>query len=82
MPSSDDAKQDLVKLARIFYSDNELELRRINEFDRTYEASEALKWYSSDSFVYRLLNRAIRSENIDLLFVCRFFIVDLRRNTK
>jgi hypothetical protein len=77
MSPSDKAKQDLLQLARAYYTDNDLELRRIDHFNQTYKASEALKWYSSDSFVYRLLNKAIRTENIDLLFACRFFIVDL-----
>lgn len=79
MSPSSAAKQDILKLARTFYADNDLELQRIDRFDRTYKAVEALKWYSSDSFVYRLLNKAIRTENIDLLFACRFFIVDLHR---
>ncbi|UJR18525.1 hypothetical protein I4U23_005431 [Adineta vaga] len=79
MPPSDEAKQDLLKVARTFYADNDRELRRIDDFDQRYKASEALNWYSSDSFAYRLLNKAIRTENIDLLFACRFFIVDLHR---
>jgi hypothetical protein len=79
MPSSDEAKQDFLQLARTYYTDNDLELRRIDHFGQIYEASEALKWYSSDSFAYRLLNKAIRTENIDLLFACRFFIIDLHR---
>lgn len=79
MPPSNEAKEDLLKLARTFYSDNDIELKRIDHFDQTYNASEALKWYSSNSFIYRLLNKAIRSENIDLLFACRFFIIDLHR---
>jgi len=79
MPSSNEAKQDFLQLARTYYTDNDLELRRIDHFGQTYEGSHALKWYSSDSFAYRLLNKAIRTENIDLLFACRFFIVDLHR---
>ncbi|CAF0817049.1 unnamed protein product [Adineta steineri] len=77
MPSSDKAKQDLLHFARVYYTDNDLELQRINNFDKTYKPSEASEWYTSDSFVYRLLNKAIRTENIDLLFACRFFITDL-----
>lgn len=79
MPLSDEAKQDFLLLARTNYTDNDRELKRIDEFDQTYDASKALKWYSSDSFVYRLLNKAIRMGNIDLLFECRFFILDLHR---
>ncbi|UJR38858.1 hypothetical protein I4U23_031526 [Adineta vaga] len=79
IPPSDEAKVDLLKLARKFYVDNDLELLRIDDFEKTYESIEALKWYTSDSFAYRLLNKAIRTENIDLLFSCRFFIRDLHQ---
>ncbi|CAF3868551.1 unnamed protein product, partial [Adineta steineri] len=33
MPSSDKAKQDLLHFARVYYTDNDLELQRINNFD-------------------------------------------------
>ncbi|CAF1025176.1 unnamed protein product [Adineta steineri] len=79
MPSSDKGKEDLLELARTFYADNDLELRRIKHFEQTYKESQALIWYTNDSFLYRLLNKAIRTENIDLLFACRFFITDLYR---
>ena len=64
-------------LAREFYCGNEIELNRIDDFEQNYNKTRALTWYTSDSFVYRLLNKAIRTENFDLLFACRFFIVDL-----
>ncbi|CAF3405344.1 unnamed protein product [Rotaria sp. Silwood1] len=77
MPPSNTAKRDLLTLAQEFYCGNEIELKRIDDFDRNYNQTRALAWYTSDSFAYRLLNKAIRTENIDLLFACRFFIVDL-----
>ena len=79
MVPSEDAKGDLLRLARTFYADNELESTRIDQFAQTYQASEALNWYSCDSFVYRVLNKAVRTEDLDLVFACRFFITDLYR---
>ena len=62
---------------RAHYKDNPSALRQIEEFDRTYQSNEALKFYTNDSFVYRLFNRAMRTENIDVLFLFRFFLIDM-----
>jgi tetratricopeptide (TPR) repeat protein len=37
-----------------------------------------LWWYTRHSFLYRLLNKAFRMENIHLLLLLRFFIYDMR----
>ncbi|CAF3762849.1 unnamed protein product [Rotaria socialis] len=34
-------------------------------------------WYSDECFLYKLLNRGLRTEDIDLLYSFRFFIIDL-----
>ncbi len=36
----------------------------------------AIEWYAVDSFVHKLANKALRSENIDLIYAFRFFISD------
>ena len=40
-------------------------------------ADRALRWYTRESFLYRLLNKALRMQDIDLLFLFRFFIRDI-----
>ena len=42
-------------------------------------SDDALWWYTRQSFLYRLLNKALRVQNIDLLFLFRFFIRDLEQ---
>ncbi|CAF2405286.1 unnamed protein product [Rotaria sp. Silwood2] len=54
MPPSNTAKCDLLKLAREFYCGNEIELRRIDDFERNYDQTRALRWYTSDSERARL----------------------------
>ncbi|CAF1323321.1 unnamed protein product [Rotaria sordida] len=49
-------------------------------FEKNYKSSEALKFYTNDSFLYRLFNRAFRTENIDLLFIFRFFLADMYKH--
>lgn len=35
-----------------------------------------------DSFLYRILNRILRLQNLDVIFLCRFFIQDIRQAIK
>ncbi|CAF1129860.1 unnamed protein product [Adineta ricciae] len=71
------SKQDMIThLTRIFY-DDEKNRQRIDEFNRTYERSNAIHWYTKDKFLYELLNKALRESDFDILFALRMFIVDL-----
>ncbi|CAF3326907.1 unnamed protein product [Rotaria sp. Silwood2] len=49
-------------------------------FEKNYKSNEALKFYTNDSFLYRLFNLALRTENIDLLFIFRFFLADMYKH--
>jgi len=40
----------------------------IHKFQRTYEPTDAIKWYTLDSFIYRLVNRACRTLDIIVMF--------------
>ena len=79
MPSTSTDKDELIDLCKKQYKDNATELAIIVEFERDYSSNRALWWYTRESFLYRLLNKALRVHNIDLLFLFRFFIRDLRR---
>ncbi|CAF3931875.1 unnamed protein product [Rotaria sordida] len=50
------------------------------DFEKNYKSTEALKFYSNDSFLYRLFNQALRTENIDLLFIFRFLLADMYKH--
>ncbi|CAF1300706.1 unnamed protein product, partial [Didymodactylos carnosus] len=68
---------DMVDVARAYYDTDPVESDKINEFERTYRSSQAIWWYTNDSFVYRLLNRAFRTQDIRIIFAFRLFICDL-----
>ncbi|CAF1197137.1 unnamed protein product [Rotaria sp. Silwood1] len=38
---------------------------------------DAVKWYTYDSFLYRLLNEVLRTETVDHIFKLRYYIQDL-----
>lgn len=76
-PYNDQSKTDMLDECRIQYKDNSSVSQSIEEFDKTYKSTEALTFYTKDSFLYRLFNQALRTENIDLLFIFRFVLADM-----
>ncbi|CAF1107115.1 unnamed protein product [Adineta steineri] len=76
-PCNDQAKEEMLDECRTFYQDDNTELRKIEEFAKTYKSTEAIKYYTGDSFLYRLFNQAFRTENIDFIFLFRFFLIDI-----
>ncbi len=67
----------MVDKCRLDYVNNKIEEKKINDFANDYTPKSAVAWYTRDSFLYRLLNEALRTENIDDIFKYRFFIADL-----
>ncbi|UJR20024.1 hypothetical protein I4U23_023158 [Adineta vaga] len=56
---------------------NRTELEKIKRFQNSYTSEQAIGWYTEECFLYKLLNRAIRTEDTELLYAFRFFIIDL-----
>ncbi|CAF1402832.1 unnamed protein product [Rotaria sordida] len=72
-----DSKNEMIAECRAAYHNNEAEQKKINDFERNYCAKEIFSWYTKDSFAFRLLNKALRTQNIEVIFKFRFFINDL-----
>ena len=79
MNHDEHAKRALVDICRKEYADNERGLCVINEFDRDYEKHSPTWWYTRDCFVYRMLNKALRTHDIEIINSFGFFINDLHR---
>ena len=79
MNHGEHAKRALVDICRKEYADNEHGLCVINEFDRDYEKHSPTWWYTRDCFVYRMLNKALRTHDIEIINSFGFFIKDLHR---
>jgi len=82
MKSIESDKQQLIKLCKNEYQANNAELILVCEFEKDYRSDKALWWYTRDSFLYRMLNKALRIQNIDLLFLFRFVIRDIYQQLK
>ncbi|CAF1505744.1 unnamed protein product, partial [Rotaria sp. Silwood1] len=66
LPQMDQAKKDMLDKCEDYYRFNTRELIKIEQFRTNYTIHEAVRWFTLDSFVYSLLNRALRTENINL----------------
>lgn len=78
LKSNSTDKKQLISICRDIYQGNPIELSIIDEFERNYRSNKALWWYTSDSFISRLLKKALQAQTIDLLYLLRFFLQDLR----
>jgi tetratricopeptide (TPR) repeat protein len=77
LPQNDKSKQDILNDCKTQYCNNKPELEKIEQFEKTYRPQLAVWWYTRDCFLHKLLNKAFRTEDIDIVFKFRFFITDL-----
>ncbi|CAF1223294.1 unnamed protein product [Rotaria sordida] len=71
------SKDEMITECRTIYHNDKIEQKKINDFEQNYCPTKVCWWYTKDSFVYRLLNRALRTQNTEIIFKFRFFINDL-----
>ena len=62
---------------RAYYKGNSSVLGRIESFALTYDSSEAIREYTRDGFLYRIVNRALRTQNMKIIKKFSPFITDL-----
>ena len=71
------ARGELLEVCRQYSSNSSKDLAQIDKFEGTYDPKDAITWYTKDTFLYRLMNAWLRSEEINLTFKLRYFIHDL-----
>jgi len=79
MPQLPTAKEEMLEEWRRACDIGHDDTKLINEFRSDYTPEQAIRWYTRNTFLYRSLNQALRSENIDNIYKFRLFIVDLHR---
>jgi hypothetical protein len=60
------------------HADEPAKLKQLDEFYMGYTSEKAVFWYTKNSFMHSCVNDALRTENIEMLYLCRFFIRDIR----
>jgi hypothetical protein len=63
----------MINECRLCYENDLIEQDKIKDLEENYSVNEAISWYTIDSFLFRILNKAFRTENIDIIFKFRFF---------
>jgi tetratricopeptide (TPR) repeat protein len=77
MKSANSDKKALIKLCKEKYQTKKRELTQVRDFEYEYSAEKAVWWYTRESFLHKMLNEALRVQDIDLLFLFRFVIADI-----
>ncbi|CAF3544687.1 unnamed protein product [Rotaria socialis] len=77
MPHTLESKADMLAEFRHAYSDNQEALAQIDNFENIYNSNAAVQWYTRDSFVWRTINQALRSSNVESMFKLRYILTDL-----
>ncbi|CAF3920501.1 unnamed protein product [Rotaria sp. Silwood1] len=70
---------EFVELCTKEFFDNEKLSQDLHRFSNDYKSEEALRWYTKPIFLFSLINKALRLQNIELLFLLRFFMRDIHR---
>ncbi|CAF3257394.1 unnamed protein product [Rotaria sp. Silwood2] len=71
------AKYEMLSECRAYYRNDAVQLAQIDEFERKYQSKDAIRWYTKSGFLFYLVNKALRSQDIWALYKFRYFIVDL-----
>ncbi|CAF3803349.1 unnamed protein product [Rotaria sp. Silwood1] len=73
---------ELLDMCKNSYKGNQQEMTIIDEFEKNYKAENAVWWYTRESCFYRMMNKALRVQDFDMLFAFRFFITDIATQIK
>jgi hypothetical protein len=68
---------ELIQILQQYSSGDEYGSNLIDQFKQTYEPSRAILWLIRDTPLVRFVNKALREQDIDILFTLRFLLVDI-----
>ncbi|CAF1182382.1 unnamed protein product [Adineta steineri] len=69
--------KELIDFSRQEYAENDEELKIINEFEKSYQKSQAIYWFSRKCFLSKMIDKALRIPDAEILYKLRIFIQDL-----
>lgn len=75
----ENARKEMLNEFKKAYQNNAIELKKISEFEVNYGSKMAVNWYTRDCFLFRLVNRSMRTQNILEIYKYRCFIHDLHK---
>ena len=72
--------EDFIQYCREKFVNNAVELRNVQKIEKEYDGQQAIRWYTYQSFLYSMLNRALRTMEADLIVNMGFFVQDLHKH--
>ena len=75
-------RDDLIDYCRGLGSLTENDLHYVDDFEETYQPSKAIWWYTLPSCLYGIMNKALRHQDFDTLYVFRCFITDVAKQVQ
>ncbi|CAF1075954.1 unnamed protein product [Didymodactylos carnosus] len=81
LPYPEDARFKLINSLKEYYKGKDTELKILAEF-LNYTPDQAIRWYTRPTFLFQLLNRALRQQDTTVMFLFGFFIQDIYRQLK
>ena len=79
--SNKNSNKELVDYCRPTYEGNIDEQKLLNDFEKSYakenKEQSPIWWYTRESFLYRTLNKALRTLDIETLMKMNFYVRDL-----
>lgn len=69
----------MLTVCRQYYRGNHSVLKMIDKFEKEYHADDCISWFTRETFIYRLINEALRRQDVEQLFIFRFYITDLSK---
>ena len=79
MKDKSNTKSAMICLCDLLYTNNDQVRKQIIDFKNNYRSEDAVRWYTRDSFLYRILNKALRMKNMNVIYPFGFFIADLHQ---
>lgn len=82
LKTTDGDEHEIAQFSRLQYVGNPGELCFIDEFEQTYNEHSPVWWYTRQSFLYKVLNKALRDRHIETLYAFRYFIRQLNEQLR
>jgi hypothetical protein len=76
----EDHIMEFIKHCRDAFVNNSEQLINVNELEQKYHHKLPILWYTRETFLYPMLNRALRMMDADVLIKMGFFVNDLHRH--
>ncbi|CAF3462329.1 unnamed protein product [Rotaria sp. Silwood1] len=78
----DNNKEKFLNICRSIYALDPIQLDHIDEFERNYQPKDAIKWYSKDCFIFKVINELFRNNELFSHARLGYYVFDLCINLK